>query len=84
MCAERQSLLTAYSQAARAYADSVCKITDLVGLGLGAEVAVLRGACRSAWEAVERARLALSRHEADHGCDRPDFAEAAAAAASAR
>jgi hypothetical protein len=83
MCTERQYLLTAYSGAARAYADCVCKMTDLAGLGLSAEFDLLRRNCRSAWDAVERARLALSRHEVNHGCDRSDFADASAAAASA-
>lgn len=84
MCSERQVLLSSYSSAARSYADSVCKMTELVDLGLASKVEVLRRACRSAWDVAESARLALSRHEANHGCDRSDFAEAAAAAASAR
>lgn len=84
MCSERRTLLSGYSDAASAYADSVRKMTDLVGLGLSSEVDLLRRGCRSAWEAAERARLALSRHEANHGCDRSDFADAAAAAASTR
>jgi hypothetical protein len=84
MCSERRTLLSDYSEAAEAYADCVRKFTDLVGLGLRTEVDVLRRSCRSAWEAAERSRLALYRHETNHGCDRPDFAEAAAAAATAR
>lgn len=77
-------LLSVYSETARAYADSVHEMTELVALGLFAEVDVVRRGCRSAWDAAERARLALSRHEVNHGCDRPDFAEAAAAAAVSR
>jgi hypothetical protein len=48
-------------------------MTELLGLGLESEVAVVRRACRTAWETAEKARLALSRHEADHFCDRADF-----------
>lgn len=84
MCSERHLLLSDYSKAAEAYAVSVRRFTDLVGLGLSSEVDVVRRTCRSSWDAAERARLALHRHEANHGCDRPDFAEAAAAAAAAR
>ncbi len=81
MCSERCNLLSEYSETARVYADSVHKMTELIGLGLSSEIDLLRRSCRSAWDAAERARLALSRHEANHGCDRPDFAEAAAVAA---
>ena len=84
MCSERCVLLSGYSEAAGSYADSVSKMTDYAGLGIESEFNVLRRACRSAWEAAEGARLALYRHEANHGCDRSDFAEAAASAASAR
>lgn len=84
MCSERRILLSEYSETTRAYADSVRKFTDLAGLALGSDADLLRRNCRSTWEAAERARLALSRHEVKHGCDRPDFAGAAAAAASSR
>jgi len=47
-------------------------MTELLGLGLETEVDVLRQKCKRAWEAAEKARLALSRHEADHSCDRAD------------
>jgi hypothetical protein len=45
-------------------------MSDLAGIGLQSEVAVLRRTCRAAWDKVEQARLALYRHEADHQCDR--------------
>lgn len=80
MCSERRALLSDYSETARVYADSVRKMTELLGLSLGSEVDLLRRNCRSSWEAAERSRLALSRHEANHGCDRSDFAETAVAA----
>jgi len=79
-CEERRILLSDYSKAARAYADSVGKMTDLAGLGLRPEFDLLRRTCRTAWEASERARLALYRHEANHGCDRSDFAPSVVAA----
>ena len=82
MCSERRVLLSDYSEAAGSYADSVRNMTELVGLGLTSEVDLLRRNCRSAWEIAERARLALSRHEANHGCDRPDFVAATAGASA--
>jgi len=80
LCAERRILLSNYQQTARVYADSVRKMTDLVDLGIESEVALLRRVCRSAWDAAEQARLALHRHETNHGCDRPDLVPVAAAA----
>ena len=73
MCQERIRLVADYRETTRTYADFVRKMTDLVGLGLESEVDLLRRSCRLAWEAAEKARLALSRHEADHSCNRPDF-----------
>jgi hypothetical protein len=84
MCSERRVLLSDYSETACFYADSVSKFTELVGGAIGSDVDLLRRNCRSAWDAVERARLALFRHEANHGCDRPDFSQAAATASSPR
>lgn len=81
ICAERRVLLFGYQETTRVYADSVGKMTDLVGLGIDTEVALLRRACRTAWEACEAARLKLSRHEANHGCDRTDFVSVSAAGA---
>jgi hypothetical protein len=48
-------------------------MTELLVTGLESEVAVLRRACRIAWDAAEKARIAVSRHEADHFCDRDGF-----------
>ena len=70
MCVERFRLVTDYRETTRIYADSVREMTDLVGLGLEVEVELLRRACRMALEAAEKARIALYRHEANHGCDR--------------
>ncbi len=66
-------LLREYRETSRSYADRVSDMSDLVGCGLESEVALLRRACRTTWEAVEHARMALSRHEADHSCDREDL-----------
>jgi hypothetical protein len=84
LCAERHVLLSDYQETARVYADSVRKMTDLVGLGIDSEVALLRRVCRTSWEAAERARMALLRHEANHGCDRADFVGQAIAGSSVR
>jgi hypothetical protein len=34
---------------------------------------LLRRSCRLGWDAAEKARLALFRHETDHSCNRSDF-----------
>lgn len=81
ICAERRVLLFDYQETTRVYAESVSKMTDLVGLGIDTEVALLRRVCKTAWEACEQARLKLYRHEANHGCDRADFAVASVASA---
>jgi hypothetical protein len=73
MCSERLRLLAAYRETTLVYADAVRKMTDLLCLGVDTEVYLLRRACTRAWGAVEESRLSLSRHEADHGCDRVDF-----------
>jgi hypothetical protein len=81
LCTERRTLLSDYQVTTRVYADSVRKMTDLVDLGIESEVNLLRRACRIAWDATERARLALYRHEANHGCDRHGFSSSAGASA---
>jgi hypothetical protein len=73
MCQERIHLVSEYRETTRTYADFVRKMTDLVGLGIESEVDLLRRSCRVAWEAAEKARVSLYRHEANHGCDRKDF-----------
>ncbi len=82
MCQERIRLVTNYRETTRAYADLVRKMTELVGLGIESEVDLLRRSCRLAWEAAEKARLGLWRHEADHSCNRSDFHSSAAPASS--
>jgi hypothetical protein len=83
LCVERQNLLSELGETTRVYADSVRKMTDLLGMGIEFEVSQLRRTCRTAWDAVERARLALYRHEANHGCDRADFNASARVSSSA-
>jgi hypothetical protein len=82
MCVERLRLINDYRDTTRTYADSVREMTDLVGLGIEAEVDLLRRTCKMAWEAAEKSRLCLHRHEANHGCDRCDFQPLAGMAAS--
>jgi len=73
MCQERIRLVADYRETTRTYADFVRKMTELVGLGIESEVDLLRRSCKMSWEAAEKARLALFRHEADHSCNRSDF-----------
>jgi hypothetical protein len=69
ICQQRVRLLNDYRETAVKYAEAVREMANLAGSGLHSEVAVLRRVCRAAWEAAEKARLALFRHEADHQCD---------------
>ena len=78
-CQERIRLVADYRETTRTYADIVRKMTDLVGLGIESEVDLLRRSCRLSWDAAERARLALFRHEADHSCNRGDYRASAPA-----
>lgn len=80
MCTERLRLIADYRDTTRTYADSVRAFTDLVGLGVESDAELLRRTCRFAWEVAERARLALSRHEVNHGCDRKNSRGSASAA----
>jgi hypothetical protein len=73
MCQDRIRLVADYRETTRTYADFVRKMTELVGLGIESEVDLLRRSCKMSWEAAEKARLALFRHEADHSCNRSDF-----------
>src|SRR5580692_1722539 len=79
MCQERIRLVADYRETTRTYADFVRKMTELVGLGIESEVDLLRRSCRLSWDAAEKARLALFRHEANHSCNRADFRSSAAA-----
>jgi hypothetical protein len=79
MCPERIRLVADYRETTRTYADFVRKMTDLVGLGIESEVELLQRSCRLAWEAAEKSRLALFRHEANHSCNRSDFRSSPAA-----
>jgi hypothetical protein len=68
VCAERLRLANEFCEATRIYSDLVIEMRDMIAGGLESEVAVVRGTSRLAWETVERARLALARHEANHSC----------------
>jgi len=70
VCPERCRLVSDYRETTRIYADFVRELTDLVAQGLECEVDLLRRSCRMAWEAAEKARLALARHETQHHCHR--------------
>ena len=70
ICQERVRLIREYSDAAANYAESVRQMTELAIAGHGSESNAARRICRLAWETAESSRIALSRHEADHTCDR--------------
>jgi hypothetical protein len=70
ICQERVRLLREYSDAATNYAESVRQMAEFAIAGHGSESNAARRMCRLAWETAESSRIALSRHEADHTCDR--------------
>jgi hypothetical protein len=70
ICQERVRLLREYSDAATNYAESVRQMTEFAIAGRETESNAARRMCRVTWETAESSRLALSRHEADHTCDR--------------
>lgn len=74
ICPERQRLLTDYSDSASQYSEAVRALVDMISGAVGADIDLLRRNTRKAHEQVEQARLTLFRHEANHFCDRADFA----------
>ncbi len=70
ICRDRARLLGDYRDAAIDYAGKVREMTELAVAGHESESNAMRRLCRAAWETAESSRLALSRHEADHSCDR--------------
>jgi hypothetical protein len=69
-CEERVRLLRELSEAATNYAERVREMVEHATAGREVECNAARRQCRAAWDTVEGSRLALSRHEADHFCDR--------------
>jgi len=72
ICQDRVRLLREYSDAASNYAGSVREMAELAIAGREIESNAARKLCREAWDTAESTRLALSRHEADHACDRAE------------
>ena len=70
ICEERVRLLREYSTAAGNYSERVRVMVELVLSGQEQRIGQARQNCRAAWDEIEKTRLALSRHEADHHCDR--------------
>ena len=67
-----------YRDAVHRYSERVRDLVEAIGLDINVPEEQLRRKMRQAWDAAEKARLALARHEANHLCDRPDFAESSA------
>jgi hypothetical protein len=73
ICQERLRLFGDYRETTRVYADAVRDMTDPASCESERDLDPMRRVCRTAWDIAEKARLALSRHEANHTCDRSDF-----------
>lgn len=74
LCPRRHRLLVDYRETVDTYAQCVRAMVDKSCGALGSDLDLLRRACREALAQAEQARLVLHRHEADHLCDRMDFA----------
>jgi hypothetical protein len=70
ICQERVRLIREYSDAANNYAESVREMAEFAIAGNESRSNAARRLCRAAWDTAESSRIALSRHEADHSCDR--------------
>jgi len=70
ICQERARLLGKYSDAVSYYAQGVRDMAGLVLANEEVRANEARRRCRTAWDEAEKSRLALYRHEADHGCVR--------------
>ena len=68
ICQERANLIRKYSDAVSAYAGNVREMASLVLMGEEVRANEMRRLSRTAWDLAEKSRLALYRHEADHGC----------------
>ena len=69
ICETRFALLREFADAASAYSAKVHAMADHVFSGDEPRAREARRICRAAWETVEKSRLTLYRHEADHCCD---------------
>ena len=70
ICQERVRLLRDYREGTANYAEKVRELVELAIAGRESDSSAARRQCRAAWDTAESSRLALSRHEADHSCDR--------------
>ena len=70
ICQDRSRLVREYADAANGYAARVREMADFVISGQEVRINEARRICRAAWDLVEKTRVALYRHEADHCCDR--------------
>jgi hypothetical protein len=73
VCPERARLLIGYRDAVRRYSETVQDLVDLM-MEASSDSELLRRRAREAWDASEKARVALTRHEGNHFCDRGGFA----------
>lgn len=79
MCPVRARLLIDYRDAVHRYSESVRNLVEMIGLEVNTDSEALRRRAREAWDASEKARVALVRHEGNHFCDRSDFSDSASA-----
>ena len=69
LCTERGRRLDEYKNAVRYYSECVSRFADVAAeFGSNTEVELLHRLSLQAWNAAERARVALARHENEHFC----------------
>ncbi len=74
VCPERSRLLINYRDAVHHYSECVHDLVEMIALEIvGTDTDMLRRRVREAWDASEKARVSVARHEANHFCDRDDF-----------
>jgi len=68
-CAEQLRLIGEYKNAVRYHSECVNKYAELAASGANKDVELLRELTRKAWDAAEKARVALARHVGQHCCE---------------
>jgi len=67
-CAEKSTLLQAYTDATREFSEKVAALKTGIGVTPKHEYALMEGAVEDARLKSEQARIAYERHVAGHGC----------------
>lgn len=64
-------MLIQYRDAVQVYSESVRDLVEFIAFGNGTDQEPQRSKVRNAWDAAEKARVTLARHEGTHLCHLP-------------